>query len=114
MSRPVDLREINAQLEELRDKRVAQMNKRIDDLLALKARIDDELLVLADEAANIDVPGTMRRRPRSVVPECGTESGYQRHRARKETCDDCKAAHAAHERVKAAQRRLRKIAEGAA
>lgn len=110
MSRPLDLREINAQLEDLRNKRVAQLNKRIEDLIALRNRIDDELLVLADEAQGVDIPGTMRRRPRHVVPECGTESGYQRHRTHGETCDECKAAHSAHERVKSAQRRLRKLA----
>ena len=54
-----------------------------------------------------------RVRPRTVVPECGTESGYQRHRARREDCARCRAAHAKHEREKAHARRLAQIEQEA-
>lgn len=102
------------ELEDLRERRAAEIRKRIDDLIDLRKRIDDELLVLADEADHVDTPNPNRRRSRHILPECGTESGYQRHRRLKEACEPCKIAHANHERIKAAQRRLNKMTGGAA
>jgi hypothetical protein len=105
----VNLRQIDEQLTRLRARRAKEISDRIDELTALRRRIDDEILILAAEGETID-DGTGTRRSRHVVPDCGTESGYQRHRHRGEDCEPCKAAHATHERVKAARRRLRQIA----
>lgn len=45
------------------------------------------------------VAGKQRRRPRNVIPPCGTESAYQRHRYYDQPrCDPCWAAHAEHNR----------------
>jgi hypothetical protein len=39
--------------------------------------------------------------PRQVIHGCGTDGGYQQHRRRRESpCDQCRAAHAAAERVR--------------
>lgn len=103
------LSDITNELDTLRNKRAAEIRHRIEQLQALRARIDTELLVLLDEVDNVDIPGTQRRRPRHVIPECGTESGYQRHRRLKEKCDECKAAHANHARIAAARRKLSRM-----
>ena len=43
--------------------------------------------------------GKRSRRSSKIAPECGTESGYQRHRYVGEEADDaCKIAHAEHNR----------------
>lgn len=44
------------------------------------------------------------RRPKAVVPECGTETGYQRHRGRGEKCEPCRLAHNEHNRARYAER----------
>lgn len=49
-------------------------------------------------------PTRAKRDPRDI-PECGTETGYQRHKYRKESCDECRSAHTAHERAKRLQKR---------
>lgn len=70
--------------------------ERLSYLLQERDRLDEEIANLT----NTVKPD--RKRPRSVVPACGTESAYQRHRARGEQCpegDLCKRAHADHERV---------------
>lgn len=82
--------------------------RRIADLRALRQRVDDELTVLE----NADRPTP--RRSRKVVPECGSETAYQRHRHSRDTatedrtvtCEECLAAHREHERVRAARARL--------
>lgn len=102
------LKQLTDDLEELRTRRANEIKRRMEALTDLRKRVDDELLVLADEAMTADIPGQTRR-SRFVTPECGTETGYQRHRTRSETCEECKAAHAAHERVKAARRRLARM-----
>lgn len=77
--------------------------RRLADLRAMRKRIDDEITVL--EAAEYD---PSRRSPKQV-PECGTESGYQAHRHRGEDCPRCRAAHAKHERVASARRRVERL-----
>ncbi len=80
--------------------------RRIEDLRALRARVDMEITALQY------VPP--RRRSRLVKPDCGTESAYQRHRhlrdtateGRTVTCDPCLAAHRDHEKARAARARI--------
>jgi hypothetical protein len=81
-----------------------ETQQRLERLYALQQRVRDEITVL--EAG---LTSGKRRRSRHEVPPCGTESAYQRHRYRQEPADDeCKTAHAAHERVMSAARRLAK------
>ena len=108
------LAQITDELENLRQKRVREIRKRIEDLCTLRKRIDAELDLLLDEVENVDVPSTYRRRSPKQAPPCGTESGYQRHNNRGESCDECRVAHAANERLKAARRRLARLSGGAA
>lgn len=84
---------------------IQSIEQRIGELLRLRDKIDAELSRL-DRTAY-----PPKKRPRSVIPECGTESAYQRHRWYGEPQDEaCKAAHAAHERGAALLRRMRKVA----
>lgn len=78
---------------------------RAAELLKLRDKIDAELARLdAEYRPN-------KRRSRFEIPECGSESAYQRHRHYGEPQDEaCKAAHAAHERGAAMVRRMRKVA----
>jgi hypothetical protein len=75
------------------------LQARLNALMARRSKIDAEI----DELRGL--LGLNRRRSRLVPPECGTESGYQRHRHYRETCDECRAAHAAHERARVARLR---------
>lgn len=93
------------------DRRKARIRGRIRELQALRNRVDDELTVLTAELGEV-----RERRSRNVKPPCGTEQGYQWHRYRRDKyppCDSCKAAHNAHERARAARKRLAR-AKGAA
>lgn len=79
---------------------LAGMLKEREALAAEMAQVD------ADIAALLNQQGT-KKRPRGVIPPCGTESAYQRHRARGEERDDaCKKAHAAHNRARDITRKL--------
>lgn len=104
------LARLTDELEALRDKRAAEIQKRIEQLADLRKRIDIELALLVDEVQNIDVPTSHRRRSKFQRPQCGTESGYQWHRKNGPCCEDCKNAHAEHERLKSARRRLQRMA----
>lgn len=80
--------------------------RRLNYLAALRRRVDAEMDDLAVQIANVAVTPTGQKRSRKVIPPCGTESAYQRHRYFKEAADEeCLAAHAAHERVRARIRR---------
>lgn len=79
------------------------VDQRIARLVALRDRIDAELIALDGWRSS----QPRRRRSPRVVPPCGTESGYQRHRWYGETCDACRLAHNAHERARARLRRMR-------
>lgn len=114
MSNRNTLAKLTDELEALRNKRINEIARRITELQNLRKRIDTELEVLADEVENVDVPTVHRKRSRNQIPPCGTESGYQRHRHIGENCEDCKAAHAAHERLKKARRQLARMSGGAA
>lgn len=102
----------------LADPRVAKLRKRMRELKALRTRVADEILLIDAELARID--GTnRRRRSRHIKPSCATDEGYHWHRynepdnwplPKNDPCG-CRAAHSAHERVKAAERRLRKARE---
>ena len=81
---------------------VQSVEARAAELLKLRRKIDAELARLAGDKA----PRT--RRSKFDVPECGTESAYQRHRYYgDDKCAPCVAAHSEHERVQAALRRER-------
>lgn len=117
----------------------ARDRKRLRELLALRSRIDAEIATLRDNALehtapqnrtelNDEIRATEKRlewltsllppprRSRLEPAECGTESGYQRHkylwRTRKEGVwplpkDDpcgCRAGHARHEAQRVARR----------
>lgn len=86
---------------------VQTLEQRLAALRDLRRRVDAEVrkvkAAIADER-----PPTTRRRSRYDVPECGTEAAYQRHHWYRELADRaCLDAHAAHERERAAARRLR-------
>lgn len=70
--------------------------EKIDQLLTLRAKVDAELKAAV---ARLNAQPA-RKRSRLVVPECGTESAYQRHRHYGEETDEpCKAAHRLHNRL---------------
>lgn len=76
----------------------------LDQLLTERNRIDHQIR----EALRIVSNHQPGRRSRLVVPECGSESAYQRHRHNGEEADEaCKAAHRLHNRVAYAQAKLR-------
>lgn len=84
---------------------VQTLEQRLVDLRDLRRRVDAEIrktrAAIADQK-----PPSKPRRSRYVIPECGTESAYQRHRTRGEQADRaCLDAHAAHERERSAMRR---------
>lgn len=86
---------------------IAARERRLRDLYARKQRISDEITVL--EAADAQPV----RRSRMAPPVCATESGYQAHRHKGEDCPPCRAAHATHERVASARRRLERLEDEA-
>ena len=70
--------------------------EKLDELLTLQARVEAEI-----KHTLHTIQRRTARRSRLVVPECGTETAYQRHHHRGEDIDDeCKAAHRLHNRVK--------------
>lgn len=77
--------------------------RRIQELMHLRDRIDTEIVAVYERASK-------RRRSSLVVPECGTETAYQRHLLRGEKCLGCTRAHALNERVKAVVRDARRRA----
>jgi hypothetical protein len=80
--------------------------QRLRELRDLRARINAEIRRTKAEIAAAK-PKRPPRRPRDVIPPCGTESAYQRHRHYRELADRaCLDAHAAHERD-----RIRRLAE---
>lgn len=105
--------DIAAEYQKMSDLHLRQLKDRFEKLTALKAQVEAELLVLADDITNYGTPDNRRRRSRFEAPECGTESGYQAHRRKGETCESCKVAHREHERIAAARRKLRKMAGAA-
>ena len=75
----------------------------LDDLIVQRQRIDYQIR----EALRIvdNQPITRRKRSRHELPECGTESAYQRHRHYGEDQDEaCKEAHRLHNRVQYARK----------
>lgn len=84
---------------------IQTIEQRAAELLRLRDKIDAELARLDAEYK----PG--KKRSKHVIPDCGTESAYQRHRWYGEPQDEaCKTAHAAYERSAAIRRRMRKAA----
>lgn len=81
-----------------------QTTERLQKLYALQRRIADEIALL--EAGYIGTGTRKPRRSRYDIPPCGSETAYQRHKHRGETCEECKRAHAAHERVASIARRV--------
>lgn len=87
------------------------MSERLMRLYSLRERVESE--IAAEEALARQSPRRTKKRPRNVMPECGTESAYQRHRHYGEKLNPgadecgCLAAHAAHNRELDRQRRLR-------
>jgi ABC-type nickel/cobalt efflux system permease component RcnA len=86
-------------------------DERLARLYQLRDRLDAE--ILAAEHLARKSPRRVKKRPRNVIPDCGTESAYQRHRHFKtlpgpdDECG-CRAAHAAHNRELERQRKLRR------
>lgn len=74
--------------------------EKVDALLALSAKVDAEIIAILREM-NGEPP---KRRSRYVIPECGTESAFQRHHYYGEDIDEaCREAHRLHERVRYAR-----------
>jgi hypothetical protein len=74
--------------------------ERIDALLQLRAKVDAQIQHALREVNNQPT----RKRSRHVVPECGTESAYQRHKHYGEDVDPpCQEAHRLHNRVQYAR-----------
>lgn len=105
--------DITADYQKMSAQHVAQLKDRFEKLTALRAQVDAELLVLADDITSYGTPDNRRRRSRFEPAECGTESGYQAHRHKGEKCADCTTAHRSHERIASARRKLRKMAGAA-
>lgn len=81
---------------------IQSIEQRTAELLRLRRKVDEELARLAS------VPLPKTRRSKFEVPDCGTETAYQRHRHYGEEIDeDCRLAHNEHERVQGALRRER-------
>lgn len=84
--------------------------ERLARLYQLRERLDAE--ISAAENIARQSPRRVKKRSRNVMPECGTESAYQRHRhfgtlpGPEDECG-CRAAHAAHNRELDRQRKLR-------
>lgn len=72
---------------------------RLIELERLRREVEREIRRLTTVLA------TRKRRSRKIVPDCGTETGYQRHRYRGEDCADCKRAHALWNRARYVGRR---------
>jgi hypothetical protein len=74
-------------------------------LRELRKAVDEQIDACARIVARSKRP-PIRRRSRNEIPECGTESAYQRHRYYGEDQDDaCRRAHAEHARAAYAKRR---------
>jgi hypothetical protein len=87
---------------------VQTLEQRLLALRELRRRVDAEVRQVKAAIADQKPPGK-RRRSRNVIPECGTESAYQRHHHYGELADAaCLAAHREHERARAAERRERR------
>jgi hypothetical protein len=90
-------------------RRTSPREARLRDLYQLRKRVEDEIAALEAPQAVLNT-----KRSRNIIPECGTESAYQRHAHSGDTatdehrvsCQPCRAAHAAHERLAATRRRL--------
>lgn len=77
---------------------VQSPEQRIAELLRLRDAIDTELVRLQPVQPE-------KRRSRKIIPPCGTETAYQRHRYYGEERDEaCLLAHAQHERVQSIAR----------
>lgn len=95
---------------------VARLRKRVDDLASLQQRVADELVAARNELREARRPPQRKTRTRGRRPDCGTERGYQWHRYHEARAwplpaDDpcgCRAAHAEHQRIKDAIKRVRK------
>lgn len=82
---------------------IQTLEERLDELERLLDKVDQEIRRVAF-AIKSEPKST--KRSRYVVPDCGTESGYQRHHFRGEKCDECRVAHAKHTAQAARRRRL--------
>ena len=72
----------------------------VDALLTLRARVEAQI---RSTLARINAEPA-RKRSRFVVPDCGTESAFQRHHHFGEPIDEpCRDAHRLHERVRYAR-----------
>jgi hypothetical protein len=76
-------------------------DQRIAELLNLRRKIDAELARLAA----IEREAERTKRARDAIPDCGTESAWQRHHHAGEPIDEaCRRAHNAHNREQYALR----------
>jgi hypothetical protein len=93
------------------DQQAPVISERLAKMYALRARLDEE--IAAEEKLIGAEAHRKSRRSKFDVPPCGTEAGYQRHRYRGERLDaendpcGCIAGHAAYNRARSRERRLR-------
>lgn len=82
----------------------------LDNLLTQRARIDGQI---REALRIVDATQKTGRRSRLVIPDCGSETAYQRHRHtrdtatedRRVTCGPCLEAHRLHARISYARSR---------
>lgn len=89
---------------------VRKLHTRLRALEALRRRVDAEIRGIQHSLDGF----ARQRRPKTIAPECGTESAYQWHRYHQRDnwplpADDpcgCRAAHRDHTRTREQDRRL--------
>lgn len=87
---------------------IQTLDQRLASLLDLRKATDAEIRRVRKAIAADMAPRRKRGpyRSRTEIPPCGTDSAYHRHRHFGELIDDeCRAAHNAYERERAADRR---------
>lgn len=84
---------------------------RLDDLYALRGRIEDQIrreVAALERIAQEQRDRAERTLHRPGWAECGTDGGYYRHRRtlKEKPCNACKTAHSQAERDRAVRRRV--------
>ncbi len=98
-----------------------QTQERLVELHKLRSQIDEEIRGLEKAIVRITVARTkaaaqgakMRKARRRPIAECGTPSGYYRHRRtlNEPACEECKAAHRIAEAVRLQRKRAARTGE---
>lgn len=100
---------------------MSQTEKRLVELHQLRDKIDLEIsaleraIVRAQHARvqAVEQGARIRRTRRQAVAQCGTPSGYYRHRRtlREPACEECKIAHRVAEAMRVQKRRKQEAPE---